>query len=99
MKNQIGRIEKLESKVNDERLRSENELYKCLSPMREILKKLDPEGPQEIDRLFKQYKDNPELAMQLSLRRLSTETVRQLRDALKRKLEERLQTACSQKEG
>ena len=95
MKNQIGRIEKLESKVNDERLRSENELYKCLSPMREILKKLDPEGREVIDRLFEQYKDNPELAVQMALRRLSTETLKQFRDILRRKRDERVQTACS----
>ena len=89
MKNQIGRIEKLESKVNDERLTSENELYKSYSPMREILKKLDPEGSQVIDRLFEQYKDNPELAMQMALRRLSTETLKQLRDMLRRKIEQK----------
>jgi|GEM_PF-6645066 len=95
MKNHIGRIEKLEGKVNDERLTSENEVYKCYSPMREILKKLDPEGHQVIDRLFEQYKDNPELAVQMALRRLSTETLKQLGDVLKRKRDESVQTACS----
>ena len=89
MKSHIRRIEKLESKVNDERLASENELYKCYAPMREILKMLDPEGGQVIDRLFEQYKDNPELAMQMALRRLSTETLKQLRDMLRRKIEQK----------
>jgi hypothetical protein len=87
MKNQIGRIEKLEGKVNDERLTGGNELYKCYSPIREFLKKLDPKGRQVIDRLFEQYKRNPELALQMALRRLSTETIKQIVDILRRKKE------------
>jgi hypothetical protein len=85
MKNQIGRIEKLESKVKDERLTSENELYKCYSPIREFLRKIDPEGCQVIDRLFELYNDNPELALQMTVRRLSTETLHQIVDYLSQK--------------
>jgi hypothetical protein len=95
MKNQMRRIEKLESKVNEDRLTSEDEVY---SPIRDILKKLDPEGSQEIDRLFRQYKDNPEFALQMALERFDIETIKQMRDILKKKLDGSLETACPQKE-
>ena len=84
MKNQIGRIEKLEVEIKENSLDNDEQGYFGL---REFLKKLNPERSRIIDGIFKQYKGSPELAVQQALRDVDTETLKLIVDVLRKKCE------------
>jgi hypothetical protein len=82
MKNHIGRIGKLEVEIKEKSLDNGEQDY---SDFREFLKRLNPERSRIIDRLFKQFKGSPELAVQEALRYVDTETLKQMVDVLQKK--------------
>jgi hypothetical protein len=82
MKNQTGRVKKLEKEIKEQSLDNGEQDY---SGFREFLKRLNPERSRIIDRLFKQFKDSPELAVQQALRYVDTETLKQMVDVLQKK--------------
>jgi hypothetical protein len=92
MKNQTGRVEKLEKEIKEKSLDNGEQGY---SGLREFLKKLNPERSRIIDGLFKQFKDNPELAVQQALRHIDTETLKQMVDILRKKCEVSFQVTSS----
>jgi hypothetical protein len=82
MKNQIGRTKKLEAEIKERSFDNSEQEY---SDLREFLKKLNPERSRIIDKLFKQFKDSPKLALQQVLRNVDTGTFRQMVDVLRKK--------------
>ena len=99
MRNHIGRIGKLEVEIKEKSLGSGEQEY---SGLREVLNKLNPERSRVIDgsrltinRLFKQFKDSPELAVQQALRHIDTETIKQIINILWKKREVSFQATSS----
>lgn len=92
MKNQTGRVEKLEKEIKEKSLDNGEQDF---SGLREFLKKLNPERSRIIDGLFKQYKDGPGLAVQQALRHVDTETLKEIVSILRKKREVSFQVTSS----